>query len=187
VTGRSETSKPSFRSSPWIFGAPQPAFSPAMRRIRIRISSRTLGRRGACRERRAQRGQTRPDASAPPSPASRSPAHPTIGAKAAAGWSRKSDPGGGARVAALAFEDRHLLPESEDLQGCVHATAEEDAEGGQESEHHIKINTNEPAATSPTASDRKLLIQNRFKLLTTHLLKAEPQTKSEISWIDEPS
>jgi hypothetical protein len=33
ATVRSETSTPSFRSSPWIFGAPQSAFSVAMRRM----------------------------------------------------------------------------------------------------------------------------------------------------------
>jgi hypothetical protein len=36
-----------FRSSPWIFGAPQSAFSAAMRRMRVRICSLTLGRPAA--------------------------------------------------------------------------------------------------------------------------------------------
>jgi hypothetical protein len=41
---RSETEKPSFSSSPWIFGAPQSEFSAAMRWMRLRISSLILGR-----------------------------------------------------------------------------------------------------------------------------------------------
>ncbi len=41
---RSETSNPSFRSSPCIRGAPHVGFSRAMRRIRLRTSTSTLGR-----------------------------------------------------------------------------------------------------------------------------------------------
>ena len=61
ATVRSETSKPSFRSSPWIFGAPQSAFSAAMRRMRIRTSSLTLGRppRGRDRQRQYRRKPAR--------------------------------------------------------------------------------------------------------------------------------
>src|SRR5687768_6843618 len=44
ATLRSETTKPSFNSSPWILGAPQSAFSCAKRRISTRISSLIFGR-----------------------------------------------------------------------------------------------------------------------------------------------
>src|ERR1700681_3780465 len=54
ATLRSETSKPSFKSSPWILGAPQPAFSVARRRIRVRISSLIRGRPPRCRDRQRQ-------------------------------------------------------------------------------------------------------------------------------------
>jgi len=37
-------SKPRFSNSSWIFGAPQLKFSELIRRMRLRISSRTLGR-----------------------------------------------------------------------------------------------------------------------------------------------
>src|SRR5713226_2130941 len=61
ATVRSETSKPSFRSSPWIFGAPQSEFSAAMRRMRVRISSLTFGRppRGRDRQRQYRRKPAR--------------------------------------------------------------------------------------------------------------------------------
>src|ERR1700732_360453 len=49
ATLRSETSKPGFKSSPWILGAPQSAFSAAKRRIRVRISSLIRGRPPRCR------------------------------------------------------------------------------------------------------------------------------------------
>jgi hypothetical protein len=39
LVASSETAKPSFKSSPWILGAPQSEFSCAMRRISTRISS----------------------------------------------------------------------------------------------------------------------------------------------------
>src|SRR5262249_18357152 len=57
ATVRSETPKPSFRSSPWIFGAPQPTFSAAIRRRSVRIFSLTLGRplRGRDRQRQYRR------------------------------------------------------------------------------------------------------------------------------------
>src|SRR5204863_7877017 len=57
ATVRSQTSKPSFRSSPWIFGAPQSEFSATMRRMRVRTSSLTLGRppRGRDRQRQYRR------------------------------------------------------------------------------------------------------------------------------------
>src|SRR5260370_2083775 len=54
ATVRSETSKPSFSSSPWIFGAPQSEFSVPTRRIRVRISSLTLGRPPLGRDRQRQ-------------------------------------------------------------------------------------------------------------------------------------
>src|SRR5258708_22413296 len=54
ATVRSETSKPSFRSSPWIFGAPQSEFSTAMRRMRVRTSSLPLGRPPRGRDRQRQ-------------------------------------------------------------------------------------------------------------------------------------
>ena len=38
------TPRPSFCNSPWIFGAPQPAFSWAKRRINVRTSGEILGR-----------------------------------------------------------------------------------------------------------------------------------------------
>ena len=41
---RSETTKPSFCSSPWILGAPQSGFSAARRRIRVRTCSVIFGR-----------------------------------------------------------------------------------------------------------------------------------------------
>jgi hypothetical protein len=43
----SESTKPSFCNSPWIFSAPQSEFSCARRRISTRISSVILGRRAA--------------------------------------------------------------------------------------------------------------------------------------------
>ena len=43
-TVRSDTSKPSMSSSPWILGAPQVAFSVAIRRIRSRMP-RSIGGR----------------------------------------------------------------------------------------------------------------------------------------------
>ena len=57
ATVRSETTKPSFRSSPWILGAPHPAFSSARRRISKRISAVIFGRplRGPERRRDASR------------------------------------------------------------------------------------------------------------------------------------
>src|SRR5215472_6769814 len=54
ATVRSATSKPSFRTSPWIFGAPQSAFSAAMRRMRVRTSWLTLGRAPRGRDRQLQ-------------------------------------------------------------------------------------------------------------------------------------
>jgi hypothetical protein len=50
----SETIKPSFNSSPWILGAPQPGFSCAKRRISTRISSLIFGRPMRGRERHRQ-------------------------------------------------------------------------------------------------------------------------------------
>jgi hypothetical protein len=49
------------RSFPWSFGAPQPEFSAAMRRTRVRISSLTLGRppRGRDRQRQYRRKPAR--------------------------------------------------------------------------------------------------------------------------------
>jgi len=46
--------KPSFSSSPCIFGAPHPAFSNFIWRMRFRISSLTLGRPPGRRDRRRQ-------------------------------------------------------------------------------------------------------------------------------------
>ena len=54
ATVRSETAKPSFSNSPWILGAPQPAFSSAIRWISTRISSVILGRPPRVRERHRQ-------------------------------------------------------------------------------------------------------------------------------------
>jgi hypothetical protein len=54
ATVLSETSKPSLSSSPWIFGAPQPEFSQAIVRIRVRSSGVTFGRRPEGRERQRQ-------------------------------------------------------------------------------------------------------------------------------------
>jgi hypothetical protein len=54
ATVRSETSKPSFRSSPWILGAPQSEFSVAIVRMRVRISSLILGRPPQDRDRHRQ-------------------------------------------------------------------------------------------------------------------------------------
>src|ERR1700676_871487 len=54
ATLRSETSKPSFTSSPRILGAPQSAFSAARRWIRVRISSLIRGRPPRCRDRLRQ-------------------------------------------------------------------------------------------------------------------------------------
>jgi hypothetical protein len=51
---RSETSKPSIKSSPWILGAPQSAFSAARRRIRVRICSLIRGRHPRDRDRQRQ-------------------------------------------------------------------------------------------------------------------------------------
>lgn len=58
---RSETEKPSFSSSPWIFGAPQSEFSAAMRWMRLRVSSLILGcpRRGWDRQRQYLRKPAR--------------------------------------------------------------------------------------------------------------------------------
>ena len=44
TTVRSETANPSFSNSPWIFGAPQSAFSSLIWRMRVRTSSVILGR-----------------------------------------------------------------------------------------------------------------------------------------------
>src|SRR3712207_4669090 len=46
----SETSKPSLSSSPWIFGAPQPGFSCARRRIRSCTSLEIFGLPGRGRD-----------------------------------------------------------------------------------------------------------------------------------------
>ena len=54
ATVRSETSNPSFRSSPWMRGAPQPEFSSAIRRISFRSSSFTFGRPPRRRDRHRQ-------------------------------------------------------------------------------------------------------------------------------------
>ena len=54
ATVRSEIWKPSFCSSPWIFGAPQPTFSSAIRRMRSRISPVILGRPPRGRDRQRQ-------------------------------------------------------------------------------------------------------------------------------------
>src|SRR6266508_859766 len=51
---RSEISNPSFSNSPWIFGAPQPEFSCASRRIRSRSSLVIFGLPGWRRERQRQ-------------------------------------------------------------------------------------------------------------------------------------
>jgi hypothetical protein len=58
------------QSSPWIFGAPQSEFSAAIRRMRVRISSLTVGRppRGLDRQRQYRRKP--PDAIRPLSPVS---------------------------------------------------------------------------------------------------------------------
>src|ERR1700685_696160 len=50
ATVRSAISKPIFRSSPWIFGAPQVGFSIARRRIRVLSSLLTFGRPPAGRD-----------------------------------------------------------------------------------------------------------------------------------------
>jgi hypothetical protein len=54
ATVRSEISKPRLRSSPWILGAPQPAFSMAMVRITFRISALIFGRPPRVRDRQRQ-------------------------------------------------------------------------------------------------------------------------------------
>jgi len=54
ATVRSETSKPSFSSSPWLFGAPHSKFSRAIRRMRVRNSSLTPGRPPRGRDRQRQ-------------------------------------------------------------------------------------------------------------------------------------
>src|SRR5262245_27620404 len=61
ATVRSQTAKPSLSISPWILGAPQPTFSSAIRRMRERISSLTLGRppRGLDRQRQYRRNPAR--------------------------------------------------------------------------------------------------------------------------------
>src|SRR6185295_15606852 len=61
LTAILETTKPSFCSSPWIFGAPQSGFSSARRRIRPRTSSVIFGRppRGRDRQRQYSRRPVR--------------------------------------------------------------------------------------------------------------------------------
>ncbi len=54
ATVRSELSKPSFCSSPWILGGPQSEFSAARRRMRVRNSGLTFGRPPCGRDRQLQ-------------------------------------------------------------------------------------------------------------------------------------
>ena len=69
ATVRSDTSKPSFAVRHGCCGAPQPEFSAAMVRMRVRISALTFGR-PATAIASANRGESLPDANRPPSPAS---------------------------------------------------------------------------------------------------------------------
>ena len=57
ATVRSEMVKPSFRSSPCIFGAPQVGFSSATRRINVRISAVVAGRPPPARDRHFQKSR----------------------------------------------------------------------------------------------------------------------------------
>src|SRR5260370_15736288 len=139
ATVRSETSKPSFSSSPWICGAPQSEFSAATRRIRVRISSLTLGRPRLGRDR--------------PRQYRRKPArcHPTtvfgftmtrtsdhrghmyrrlVQKKRSRRFSKGRGP--------LSFQHGDLLPESENFERYLHASAEEDSDRSQQCEDQIE-------------------------------------------------
>jgi hypothetical protein len=140
ATVRSETSKPSFSSSPWIFGAPQSEFSAAMRRMRVRISSPTFGRppRGRDRQRQYRRKPARRHAiTVSGFTMTRTSDHrrhmlpqsgPEETVEAVQG-----------RSGPFAFEHGNLLSQSEDFKRDIQATEEEHTQGaedcGDEIEH----------------------------------------------------
>ena len=139
ATVRSEIAKPSFRSSPWIFGAPQSAFSIAMRRTRVRISSLTFGRPPRGRDR--QRQYMRKPARCHPTTVSgftmtrtsdhrgqmRRKSGPEEPVETVEGWSRP-----------FSFEDGNLLAKREYLKSGTGARANEDADCGHKCRNQVQ-------------------------------------------------
>jgi len=70
------------------------------------------------------------------------------------------------------LEHGELLTEGEDFEGSVAASAEEDADDGEdgadECQHALPCNMAKGGPVDPPAPDRKLLIPRHHRVLATH-------------------
>jgi len=135
ATVRSETTNPSFNSSPWIFGAPQSGFSCAKRWIRPRISSLIFGLppRGRDRQRQKRRKQAR----CQPTTVSGFTRTRTSGQRdqhwrSVVQKSRSQEFSFWPRP--FPFQHGDLLAEGKDFEGGIASTAKEDSDGDKERE-----------------------------------------------------
>jgi hypothetical protein len=116
ATLRSETTRPSFCSSPWILGAPQ-SRPRANLRIRTRISSVIFGRPPVAGIASACRTGSRRGASRPRYRVSREAGRPSSGAKAGGVSSRRVGPRSSILAAAVSVSAWRAVVEGRGLRG----------------------------------------------------------------------